>query len=285
VAIPGIIGTMSFMTVIKDWFKPTPQLHIGIETGRRGQRPLVLLHGIGSSGPVWRNVLRKAGSWHGLGLDLLGFGKSPTPIDIDYNLDDHTRAVAKAIRCKFGLRPVTIMAHSMGCLIAIELTKYKTIRIKRLVLYEPPLLTPTESQALNRKFSKGPSYQKLYNWIAGKPQMMIAYSRVLARFAMDTPPFMVDEDNWEPISKTLRNAIVRQGDTLKQLENINVRTDIAYGRFDFVVDSRTSRRRLAHNPKIHFHQVTDTHGITRVSSAQLVKILNQPDSTETTGPA
>ncbi|MDB5166693.1 MAG: alpha/beta hydrolase [Candidatus Saccharibacteria bacterium] len=269
---------MSFQTDFQHWWHGRLRRPFGLHVSIRTEEgtPLLLLHGLGSGGLAWQGLVRQTGSrWQVVAPDLLGFGRSPQPDFIDYTVDDHAKAVAKVIRQTYGRKRITVMAHSMGCLVAIRLSQMRGVKIDRLILYEPPLLSVAEARRLKRL----PRYKDLYRRAAENPQVLMTFSKLLARVISETP-FNVSSDNWLPNERSLRNTILRQ-DAIEVLENIRIRTDIAYGRFDFIVDSKSARRKLKKNPFIHFHQINDTHGVSRLSNGALVKLLDKPRLTET----
>ncbi|WP_312877773.1 alpha/beta fold hydrolase [Lentzea indica] len=82
---------------------------------RGGNGPLlVLLHGLGATGEVWKDVV---GDWHGSWLvpDLPGHGRS-TPID-RYSFGSFASAIANVIPRE----PVTIIGHSLGGVVGLAL--------------------------------------------------------------------------------------------------------------------------------------------------------------------
>ena len=103
--------------------------------------PIWLLHGQISSHRYWRQVTAMLEKKHKLFLpDLLGFGDSPKPEDVAYDINTHTVAI-KACMDKQGMnRPVTLVGHSMGAQIAIRLAlKYPDL-VDKLVLSGLPLM-------------------------------------------------------------------------------------------------------------------------------------------------
>src|SRR6185312_8891679 len=92
----------------------------------RGQTVL-LLHGIGRSGQVWNHVVYglAARGLRIVALDLLGFGASPKPSWPAYDIDDHAAAVIASVEKLKLERPLVIVGHSMGCLVAVRLARLR----------------------------------------------------------------------------------------------------------------------------------------------------------------
>src|SRR5947209_13892919 len=90
-----------------------------VESGGSGAPTLLLLHGLGGNGAVWRNLLpfvekHWVGRW--IAPDLLGHGRSPvSPL---YSYGAHAAAIAQAVGQ--GAR-VVVIGHSMGGVIGLML--------------------------------------------------------------------------------------------------------------------------------------------------------------------
>lgn len=134
------------------WTPPTGRLREGTLTvrllGDHGE-PIVLLHGLISSGRMWGGEFDPLAERHRLVVpDLLGFGHSPTPPS-GYGPDEHAAAV---LACLDEVVPdaetFVIGAHSTGCLIAIHLAAAHPERVRAIVGFSPPLYrSPAEARA------------------------------------------------------------------------------------------------------------------------------------------
>ena len=64
-----------------------------------GDGPIyVLLHGINADASDWRPVIDAIGpTYRCVAFDLLGFGESPKPADIDYSADDHALVLENSL--------------------------------------------------------------------------------------------------------------------------------------------------------------------------------------------
>ena len=92
---------------------------VHVEHGGDGP-PVVLLHGSGASGAVWRPVRERLGKhlrW--LAPDLPGHGRSDW--GSDYSLEGHADAVAEAVGGLLDGGPVTVVGHSLGGAVALAL--------------------------------------------------------------------------------------------------------------------------------------------------------------------
>lgn len=112
-----------------------------------GSQTVVLLHGYLSSSAYWSSlipVLSK--NYRVIAIDLLGFGASPKPKDGDYSPQSHARAVRAAVR-RTTTKPIRIIGHSMGALIAAEYARLWPDDTERLVLCNMPIyVSPVQAE-------------------------------------------------------------------------------------------------------------------------------------------
>ncbi len=103
----------------------------------KGQRAVVLLHGVGGGREAWGDSLSGTGSalaeagFSAVAFDLPGYGESP--LIEPYTMASLAAAVAAAIDA-LGLAPCALVGHSMGGMVAQELMALVPPRIAALVL-------------------------------------------------------------------------------------------------------------------------------------------------------
>jgi len=100
---------------------------------------VLLLHGLAASNEVWAPVARElvARNVSVLVPDLLGFGRSRT-VGTSFALEDHANALCSALQQE-GSGALTLVGHSFGCAVAVELARRAPHRVRRLVLIAPPV--------------------------------------------------------------------------------------------------------------------------------------------------
>jgi len=105
---------------------------------RRGSGPpTVLLHGIPLSLVTWRhNIDHLARTATVLAVDLRGFGRSGKPVNADYTVPGHARAIEDLLS-RLDLGPVNLVGSSYGCAVAMTLADVAPARVSKLVLINP----------------------------------------------------------------------------------------------------------------------------------------------------
>ena len=97
--------------------------------------PILFLHGIPTSGYVWRNIIPGLSSQaQCIALDLIGMGQSDKPV-IQYSIEDHIYYVEGFIQA-LGLRNITLVMHGWGSVIGFDYAMRNPKNIKALVFYE-----------------------------------------------------------------------------------------------------------------------------------------------------
>jgi len=236
--------------------------------------PVVLLHGLATSSQTWRPLIKplQKRNWRIIAFDLLGFGVSPKPDWPDYDVHTHSRSVLASLERLKLSEPVTIVGHSMGCLVAAHIAATQPRLVKRLVLYEPPLYADLPEFAGHMKDRD--RYFRLYERVAASPKLVLRSIRVMGLMATKLAGFSLTQDNWYAFERSLRNTIMRQR-AYDDLRGITVPTQIIYGRLDLVVANKEVKKLFERNPHISFHAVNDVHGVSFWSGRFLANLLEK----------
>ena len=100
-------------------------------------RPLVLVHGLGSRAADWANLIPRliSGGHRVYALDLLGYGRSAQPGDVDYSISQQA-AMVEGFMDSQHLQQVDLAGWSMGGWISMQVALQQPQRIRRLVLLD-----------------------------------------------------------------------------------------------------------------------------------------------------
>jgi haloalkane dehalogenase len=105
--------------------------------------PVVFFHGEPTWSFLWRKVLppvRDAG-FRCIAPDLVGFGRSDKPVDIDFYSYDRHVALAGTLLEDLDLRGATVVVHDWGGPIGLRLAVEQRERVDRLVILDTGLFT------------------------------------------------------------------------------------------------------------------------------------------------
>ncbi|KAG0479161.1 hypothetical protein HPP92_013880 [Vanilla planifolia] len=89
-------------------------------------------------------------------VDLLGFGSSAKPADCLYTIEDQLVMIERTVIRQFSLNSFHIVAHSMGCILALALAAKRPKSVKSITLVAPIYFPSVEDKdkashyALNR---------------------------------------------------------------------------------------------------------------------------------------
>jgi pimeloyl-ACP methyl ester carboxylesterase len=98
--------------------------------------PIVLIHGLASRGDDWAPLLPKLATHHRIyALDLLGYGSSDRPRDVDYSIALETDVVRDFLD-SLQIRRTDLVGVSMGGWIALKLAAEHPERVRKLVLID-----------------------------------------------------------------------------------------------------------------------------------------------------
>lgn len=107
------------------------------------QEDVLFIHGFISSSAFWTETLypnfsKSAKSkYRLLAVDLLGFGRSPKPTDSLYTLREHLDMIERSVIEPYNVKSFHIVAHSLGCILALALAVNYPDSVKSLTLLAP----------------------------------------------------------------------------------------------------------------------------------------------------
>jgi 2-hydroxy-6-oxonona-2,4-dienedioate hydrolase len=130
-------------------------------------RHIIFIHGLGASADRWLDIPDALSMYyHTIAVDLVGFGGSDKPTDVNYTIGKFSEFILEFIE-KIGLRGVdrkiTLVGHSLGGYIAVEFAMKNMAEIEKLVLLDSSGFlngpTPLLKQYINA--AKYPTYDNV----------------------------------------------------------------------------------------------------------------------------
>lgn len=118
----------------------------------KAREDVLFIHGFISSSAFWTetvfpNFSSVAKSTYRLfAIDLLGFGRSPKPTDSLYTLREHLDMIERSVLEPNQVESFHIVAHSLGCILALALAVKHPGYVKSLTLLAPPYFPVPKSE-------------------------------------------------------------------------------------------------------------------------------------------
>jgi len=140
-------------------------------SGKASQVTHVLLHGIGSGMHSWSHQLelvKNASHFQVLAWNAPGYGASTKLTMAEPKAEDYAQRVWQWLDFMDVKTPVTLVGHSLGCLMAASATRLNAARVKRLILLSPARGYGASSRDIREKKLK----DRLANLIEHGPQGM-----------------------------------------------------------------------------------------------------------------
>lgn len=229
-----------------------------------GDGPDVLLvHGWASSRLMWQSTVDAlAGSTRLWSVDLPGFGDTPLVEGKNPNIEHHTEALAEFCVRK-GIRPHTIIAHSMGGLVTLKLMLLQPDLAERLVLVCPVITGRFGSFGVGKILARGIG------------ENIIARSKLIWRFAQWRMIGPIETLQWtfrRDVARRVQRDIQRTQwqaamyglssmayeDLSPQLHRIQQPTLVMVGKFDLTVppgEGRLAARLMPNARLVEFPRV------------------------------
>ena len=249
---------------------------LNITKMRESQNPkavVIFIHGIASDAGMWQKAESEIeGELDIYAVDLIGHGKSPKPKWAGVQqLSTQARAIRRmAFLMKKYKKPLFLVGHSMGSLVAAEFLKKYSNVVDGIFLLSPPIYSPEEARGSIQEFILKQSYKR----IVTKPKESIKFiNAVIDTGAVDVAKFE-SQEQFRPIRRALKEAIIEQ-DTFAVLSKTKTPTKIIYGVFDPVVIGRNIRKLGRINKNITTSRVLSAHDPTKSMIEQVSKGIDK----------
>lgn len=122
--------------------------------GQQGAQPVLFIHGLGGSSSYFMPLLSQLSSTHELHTtDFEGHGLSPMSPTDNLTISSFVQDIQQLYQERSGGRPATVIAHSMGSLIALKFAIEYPHLVSKLILMGPPT-TPLPAPAASGSFQR-----------------------------------------------------------------------------------------------------------------------------------
>lgn len=263
-----------FDTFFHKWLRVPYTLHVRHHhTPKRSVATLVFIHGIGNSGAAWDEVIEKLpNDIRIITVDLLGFGNSPRPSWAKYDAKLQAVSVAATL-LKLGIvGKVTIVGHSLGALVAIELAKSYSFFVGSLILCSPPLYRSDEHLLTSRLPSSDRVLKALFTSVKGRPDQFVKLSAFAMKYELVNKSFTVNSDNIHSYMTALEAMIINQT-SYEDALRLSVPTHIIRGSLDPFVVAKNLRTLKKSNPNITIQQIIAGHEVKGVFIPPVVRAI------------
>jgi pimeloyl-ACP methyl ester carboxylesterase len=245
-------------TVLHRWLRVPYTLKVRyIQRPKKPIATLLFIHGLGNTGAAWDEVIALLpNDVRIISIDLLGFGRSPRPDWALYNAKDQARAVLATLLKLRITTPVTVVGHSLGALVAIEMATRYPLLIKKLILCSPPLysdknpLLPSPDKLL----------RQLYTAAENNPGTFLRVASLAAKYKLLNASFNLSADNIDTYMLALGSMIINQT-SLHDAYQLKVPTTIVRGTLDPVVVTANLNKLAKANPDITIKKVIAGHEV------------------------
>ena len=127
---------MSIQSVCRSEYVTINDIRIHYIQAGTNDPPVLLLHGIPANAYLWRNIIPRISSYaRTIAVDLIGFGKSDKPTDVEYNLQTYTKYLKSTIEA-LDLERIILVGMDLGLLVGLNYAMQNEANISGLVLFE-----------------------------------------------------------------------------------------------------------------------------------------------------
>jgi len=247
-------------TVIHRWLHIPYSLNVRyVKRPKKPRASVLFIHGIGNTGDAWKEVIAQLpDDVQIISIDLLGFGDSPNPSWALYNAKTQARSVLTTYLKLRLTAPITIVGHSLGALVAIEVAKRYPLIVRSLVLCSPPLYITVQQST--RLPSSDSLLRQLYASARERPENFVKLSAIAMKYDLINTSFNVTPENIASYMATLEAMIINQT-SLQDAQKLTVPTTIIRGTLDPWVVTKNLKQLSKHNHYITLRSIIAGHEV------------------------
>lgn len=247
-------------TLLHRWLRIPYTLHVQVLRRSKGSKQTILfIHGIGNSALAWADVIeRLPDNVNVIAIDLMGFGKSPCPDWAVYDAKTQARSVIATL-LRYRVRSkLTIVGHSLGALVAVEVAKNYPSLVNNLVLCSPPFYKISNKATL--RVSRDKLLNDLYVLIRRYPEQFVAIAGLAMKLGIVNKAFNVTSENVATYMAALEACIINQT-ALDDAKKVNRPMTIIYGSLDPVVILANIKNLVRSNSQAHLVSIIAGHEV------------------------
>ena len=169
-------------------------------------------------------------------VDLLGFGKSPKPQNIDYTVEQHVHAVRKTLNRHSVQKPFILVGHSMGSIISAHYSYRYPDEVEQAVLVSLPLYLDEKYLPSKTARWMNNTYMQAYKFVRKNPKFTKSGARSVNRLFKISDKIDVTDKTWVSFTRSLKNTIENQN-TFDDIANTTVPITELHGSLDEVIVS------------------------------------------------
>lgn len=248
------------------WLRIPYQLYVHVDRApKKPKSTVVFLHGIGNTGAAWDHVIdQMPKNQRVISLDLLGFGRSPKPDWAVYSVKTQSRSVIATLLKLRLTGKVVLVGHSLGSLVAVEVTKRYPLIVRALVLCSPPFYDQRNdsNRLIRAAFRRAEAH----------PERFVKLANLAARYNLINKSFGLTSDSIHSYLATLGASILTQT-SLQDAQKITKPIIMLYGSLDPFVKKRNLKAVQAANPRAELRTFVAAHEIRKPHAPQVAKAI------------
>ena len=176
-----------------------------------------------------------------------------------YNAKTQARSIIATLLKLRTVRPVIIVGHSLGALVAVEVAKRYPLLVRSLILCSPPFYKAQQKE-LRAVLSGDNILKNLYAIAQKHPDQFIKLAELAVKMGLLNNAFSLTNEDAPIYMNALQSSIVNQT-SLEDTVGLKVPTHILYGRLDPVVLLKNLRYLEKNNANVDVGVILASHEV------------------------
>lgn len=260
-----------FGIFVHKWLRIPYSLHVRHIHRTKGTKSTILfIHGLGATGKMWEPAIKKLPQHvNYISVDLLGFGRSPSPYWETYDARMQARALRTTLVRHGFSGPVTIVGHSLGALVAIEYAKSYPRSAKSLILCSPPIYRHNNDHS---RVSPEKVLRTFYEKLLKSPTLLMRLYN-LGRSTKIDPSLELNKENLEMFIASMRAGIINQT-AIDDITKLTLPITIIHGLLDPLVIRSNLTQLTKRAPNITLTTIAASHPLNKAYIRQILDVIN-----------